>query len=121
MLEVAPGDPLPAYSWAEVFVLPSLEDGFGFVVAEAMACGLPVLVTDCCGAAGLVRHAESGWIIKAGSVDALRDALEQAARRRSELAAMGLQARTDIERFAAQSEGGAFARSLFPEAVAATA
>ena len=56
---VKPGDPVMAYHRAELFVLPSLEDGFGFVVAEAMSWGVPVVVTDQCGAAEWVRPGES--------------------------------------------------------------
>ena len=40
-----PQNPVPVYHRAELLVFPSLHDGFGFVVAEAMACGLPVIVT----------------------------------------------------------------------------
>jgi glycosyltransferase involved in cell wall biosynthesis len=96
-LKHAAGNPVPAYHRSEVFVLPSLEDGFGFVVAEAMACGLPVIVTEDCGAAGWVRHGETGWIIPSGRVDALADALNDALRRRAELKEMGRLARADVE------------------------
>jgi glycosyltransferase involved in cell wall biosynthesis len=58
-LRCAPGDPIPTYQRAELLVLPTLEDGFGFVVAEAMSSGLPVIVTDRCGAAEWVRPGES--------------------------------------------------------------
>jgi glycosyltransferase involved in cell wall biosynthesis len=94
----APGDPVPAYQRAEVFVLPSLHDGFGFVVAEAMACGLPVIVTENCGSAGWIRNGQTGWIIAPGQVNALVEALSEALRRRPDLQAMGESARTDVER-----------------------
>lgn len=97
-LRCAPGDPIPAYQRAELLVLPTLEDGFGFVVAEAMSCGLPVIVTDCCGAAEWVRPGETGWVVPAGDAKALASALEDAIRRRKDLRAMGQRARIDVER-----------------------
>lgn len=100
-IKCAPGDPVPAYHRAEVLVLPSLHDGFGFVVAEAMACGLPVIVTDQCGAADLVRPGLTGWIVQAGRAEALAIALEDAMRRRAELVLMGRLARGDVESRAA--------------------
>jgi glycosyltransferase involved in cell wall biosynthesis len=97
MIKCAPGDPIPAYHRAEVFVLPSLHDGFGFVVAEAMACGLPVIVTDNCGAADWVQPNKTGWVVPAGQAEALGAALEDAIRRRKDLASMGRLARYDVE------------------------
>jgi glycosyltransferase involved in cell wall biosynthesis len=94
---VAPGDPVPAHHRAEVFVLPTLEDGFGFAVAEAMACGLPVVVTDQCGAAEWVRHGETGWVIPAGDEHALTAILEKCLANRTALAEMGMRARHSIE------------------------
>lgn len=96
-VEAAAGDPVPAYHRAELFVLPSLEDGFGFVAAEAMACGLPVIVTDQCGAAEWVRPGVTGWIVSAGRADSIADAIESAIGRRSELRAMGRAARRTVE------------------------
>jgi glycosyltransferase involved in cell wall biosynthesis len=92
----APGDPRGAYQQAEVFVAPTLEDGFGFVVAEAMASGLPVIVTDACGAKDWVVPGRSGWIVPAGDVEALASAIEEAYAARPVLAEMGRFARQDV-------------------------
>jgi glycosyltransferase involved in cell wall biosynthesis len=97
-LRCAPGDPIPAYQRAELFVFPTLEDGSPFAVAEAMASGLPAIVTDCCGAAEWVRPGESGWVVPGRDAEALAKALEDATRRRNDLRAMGQRARDDTER-----------------------
>jgi glycosyltransferase involved in cell wall biosynthesis len=62
------------YDDADVFVLPSLFEGYGMVLAEAMARGLP-LVSSTGGAAGETVPAEAGLKVPAGDVPALRDAL----------------------------------------------
>jgi glycosyltransferase involved in cell wall biosynthesis len=80
---------VPELHRAEILVLPTLHDGFGFVAAEAMAAGLPVIVTDQCGAAEWVRHGETGWVIPAGDERALAGALALALDRRRELPEMG--------------------------------
>lgn len=100
-ISCAAGDPVPAYHRAELFVLPTLEDGSPFAVAEAMACGLPVIVTDCCGAAEWVRPGESGWVVPGADAEGLAAALEEAIKHRSALRAMGRIARQDTERRAA--------------------
>ena len=40
-------NPYPVLAAADVFVLPSIWEGFGLVLVEAMACGIPVIATDC--------------------------------------------------------------------------
>jgi glycosyltransferase involved in cell wall biosynthesis len=97
-LRCGPSDPIAAYQRADLFVLPTLEDGSPFAVAEAMSSGLPVIVTNCCGAAEWVRPGESGWLVPAGDAEALAAAIEDAIRRRKDLRAMGQRAREDTER-----------------------
>ena len=97
-LRCAPGDPIPVYQRSELFVLPTLEDGSPFAVAEAMSSGLPVVVTDCCGAAEWVRPGESGWIVPGRDAEALATAIQDATRRRKDLRTMGQRAREDTER-----------------------
>jgi glycosyltransferase involved in cell wall biosynthesis len=63
------------YAAADVFVLPTLSDAFGMVVTEAQAAGLPVIVTDHCGAP--VDDGWSGLVVPAGDPEALADALEK--------------------------------------------
>ena len=60
------------YHAADFFVLPTKEDVWGLVVNEAMACGLPVLTTDRCGAGlEMVKSGKNGWIIPTDNVEAL--------------------------------------------------
>jgi glycosyltransferase involved in cell wall biosynthesis len=53
------------YCLADIFVLPTLEDIWGFVINEAMACGLPVIGTRASQAAiEMIRIGENGYIVK---------------------------------------------------------
>lgn len=55
------------YAMADVFVLPSLYEPRGAVINEAMACGLPVIVTDRCGSLGdIVLEGENALVYTAG-------------------------------------------------------
>lgn len=76
------------YHNADVLVFPTLCDGFGMVVTEAFAQGLPVITTDRAGAADLVRHGHNGLIVPARDATALKDALEWCITHRAELHAM---------------------------------
>ncbi|MGB9633486.1 MAG: glycosyltransferase family 4 protein, partial [Chloroflexaceae bacterium] len=59
------------YAGAHVFVLPSYNEGMSVATLEAMASGLPVVVTRTGGAAELVAEGVNGWIFAWGDVDAL--------------------------------------------------
>jgi glycosyltransferase involved in cell wall biosynthesis len=66
----------PYYGLADVFVLPSLSETWGTVVNEALAAGLPVVVSRTVGAAGdLVRQGENGYIVPEADSQALAHAL----------------------------------------------
>lgn len=61
------------YSQASVLVLPSIEDGFGLVQAQAMACGLPVISTINTGAEDLFTDGKEGFILPIRDSDAIRE------------------------------------------------
>lgn len=64
------------FALSTVFVLPSRHEPWGLVVNEAMACGLPVIVSDEVGcAADLVQHGANGFVFPARNVPALTEAL----------------------------------------------
>ena len=63
------------YLRADLLVFPTLCDGFGMVVTEAFAHGLPVLATPAAGAADLVREGENGWLVPPADADRLAAAL----------------------------------------------
>ncbi len=54
---------LRAYAAADIFLHPSWHDAFGFVVLEAMACGLPVVTTPFTGAAMVIEDGVSGRVV----------------------------------------------------------
>lgn len=66
------------YRSARSLVYPADED-FGIVMAEAQACGTPVVALASGGALDIVRPGETGWLLESQSVDELRRAVEVAA------------------------------------------
>lgn len=73
-----PADHFPAVLRdATALVLPSLSENFGLVVLEAMAAGLPVVVSDRVGAADLIVDGVNGLVVPAGDPDALAEALRR--------------------------------------------
>lgn len=67
-----PEEDLPAlYQGASLFLLPSNEEGWGLVLVEAMASGLPVVATRTDGAAEIVREGETGHLVPVGDSETL--------------------------------------------------
>ena len=74
-IKIRPGDPLPYLHRADVLVHPSFEDGLGLAPLEALACGVPVIVTDDTGMKEYVVSGRNGYILPTGDIDALIDQL----------------------------------------------
>ena len=68
-------DPLPYLQRADAYVHPSFQDGFGYAPMEALACGVPVVVTEDTGMKEHVREGETGYVVRAGDADALVERL----------------------------------------------
>jgi glycosyltransferase involved in cell wall biosynthesis len=50
------------YQAADLFILPTLSDGYALTQLEALSHGLPVMASECCGEA--VTHGQNGWILE---------------------------------------------------------
>jgi len=70
-------DVRPVLAALDVFVLPSRWEGLPLAALEAMAAGLPVVVTDVPGSRDLIRHERTGLVVPAGDVGALAGAVER--------------------------------------------
>jgi glycosyltransferase involved in cell wall biosynthesis len=69
------------YALAEALVFPTLSDPWGLVVNEAMACGLPVIVSDAAGCvADLIQDRENGYVVPSANVARLAEAMAAFAR-----------------------------------------
>ena len=64
------------YGRSSMFVLPSVEDGFGYVIGEALACGLPVVTTVNAGGADVIFHGRDGFVVPIRSHEAIAEVLE---------------------------------------------
>lgn len=76
------------YRRSDVLIFPTLCDGFGMVATEAWSQGLPVITTDCAGAADLLKPGENGLVIRSGNAAAIAQVITWCLAHRAELRAM---------------------------------
>ncbi|MCM8794466.1 MAG: glycosyltransferase family 4 protein [Candidatus Omnitrophica bacterium] len=80
---------LPAvYAWADLFLFPSLQEGYSQALAQACASALPVIATENCSARDFIENDKTGWEVPARSAEALIERLEWAQTHRSSVAGM---------------------------------
>ncbi|MFV1994660.1 MAG: glycosyltransferase family 4 protein [Verrucomicrobiales bacterium] len=87
------------YRRADVYVLPSLEEGMARSVLEAMAAGLPVIVTWETGTTDVMVDGEDGWVVRAADAEALAQAMGEAIDCRDRLGEMGASACARMQKF----------------------
>jgi len=67
---VPPDDMPDRYRQMDILLMPSVREGFGLVVAEAMACGLPVVASNCSAIPELIDNGKGGFLCPVGDVEA---------------------------------------------------
>jgi glycosyltransferase involved in cell wall biosynthesis len=119
-----PQSKLPdSYAWGDVFMLPTIEDGYAVVLAQAAAAGLPLLTTPNGAGWDLVRDGQNGWVLPIRSPQAFVERLQWADHHRAELAEMARTSHVlfpvrdsadvaaDLERVCAEYAGTAVSRT----------
>ena len=88
-----------AYRAADLFVFPSIAEGFGQVLLESLASGLPILSTTRTAAPDLIEEGREGFVVAPGDVAALAARIDWALTHRADLEAMRPLARACAEQF----------------------
>ncbi len=102
-------------SRSHVLALPSIQDGFGLVLAEAMACGCVVIGTHHTGAPHLVTEAENGFVVPIRDSDALATRLQFLADHPDRRDEMGRNAISRVRSHGGWREFGDKALSIYGE------
>lgn len=100
------------YPTADLLAFPTLGDGFGLVIQEAMCCGVPVVTTACGGGPECITDGVDGWIVPPRDVEALVHRFRSAAADRDGCAQVGRVARARAERGTWSEAGRAFLRAI---------
>jgi len=85
------------YNSADVLVLSSLVEGFGLVLLEAMACGVPVITTPNSAGPDIVNEGVNGFIVPIRNVKAIEEKIEWCYQNSQELSQMKIEARKTAE------------------------
>jgi glycosyltransferase involved in cell wall biosynthesis len=89
---------------SDLFILSSLWEGFGHVVAESMACGTPVLSTDCPhGPREILDNGKYGWLVKNNDVKELSEKIRYLFYNQEEIKNMKIKVKERVEYFDAKN------------------
>jgi len=87
------------YNAVDVFIAPSLEDGWNMTAVEAMACGIPVITTNTTGMSQIIEEGVDGFIIEPGSTEAIVEKLAWCRDNIAQLKEMGKAARQTVLKY----------------------
>lgn len=88
------------YLSSSVYVLPSRYEGFGMVLIEAMACGIPCIAFDCpCGPRDIIKDGEDGFLVENGNIKRFAQQLSLLIENEQLRKAMGQHARRNVLRY----------------------
>ena len=96
---VSDSELLEEYQSADIFVLPSLAEGFGHVLLEALACGLPVIASTSTAGPDIIEEGRDGFIVGPGDSGALAARIQWFLAHRMELLEMSENARGKAKSF----------------------
>lgn len=103
------------YLKSSILVQPSRTEGFGLVIVEAMACGLPVVAFDCeNGPRSIITDGEEGFLIPAFDVDKFAERLKRLMRNESLRIKMGQKGRSKSQQYDIETIGRQW-QQLFDE------
>jgi glycosyltransferase involved in cell wall biosynthesis len=106
-------NPLAFMARANAFVLSSRWEGFGNVLTEAMACGTPVISTDCPHGPGeILQGGRWGDLVPVGDVVALAEAMRRSLRERAQVQTRAAAAREYVVRFEASEITRQYERAI---------
>lgn len=99
-LEGAVYDIVNKYLESSIFVLSSRFEGFGMVITEAMACGLPAVSFACpCGPKDIINEGKDGFLVEPENIEKLADRIIYLIENDDIRKKMGMEARANTERF----------------------
>ena len=100
LLKPATQEIVNKYCESSIFVLSSRYEGFGLVITEAMACGVPPIAFDCpCGPKDIINNFKDGILVKSEDINELADKICFLIEKENIRKEMGIKARKSSERF----------------------
>lgn len=88
------------YLTSSIYALPSRFEGFGMVLIEAMACGVPCVAFDCpCGPRDIIKDGEDGFLVENGNIEQFAHQLSKLIGDEQLRKKMGENARRNVQRY----------------------